>query len=266
MLSLVSLTAAVPPTATALRAAGVPITDADEQKVVALAEHVLQVYSACEQKIHQVLCVIGSVCEHYDYDSSVLLLLGKSMQAVGVTLQLVSPEAALVNKLGASASLPHRLRAVQLVLVDVARPDVFEGVRRLGWSATKDGFPRVLATTCGWAVMGGPQDTALDTILDTVHHGQVVLATLPTIVGFTLGKCYDPSFAAVTDSTAAEPALGRAACSAPRDPVVRVKEEDVQTPAPVRKRAKADDGASSAVPPRPTRPTRLSGGKGKARM
>ena len=55
MLSLVSLTAAVPPTATALRAAGVPITDADEQKVVALAEHVLQVYSACEQKIHQVL-------------------------------------------------------------------------------------------------------------------------------------------------------------------------------------------------------------------
>ena len=90
--------------------------------------------------------------------------------------------------------------------------------------------------------------------------------TLPTIVGFTLGKCYDPSFAAVTDSTAAEPALGRAACSAPRDPVVRVKEEDVQTPAPVRKRAKADDGASSAVPPRPTRPTRLSGGKGKARM
>ena len=132
MLSLVSLTAAVPPTATALRAAGVPITDADEQKVVALAEHVLQVYSACEQKIHQVLCVIGSVCEHYDYDSRVLLLLGKSMQAVGVTLQLVSPEAALVNKLGASASLPHRLRAVQLVLVDVARPDVFEGVRRLG--------------------------------------------------------------------------------------------------------------------------------------
>ena len=110
------------------------------------AEHVLQVYSACEQKIHQVLCVIGSVCEHYDYDSRVLLLLGKSMQAVGVTLQLVSPEAALVNKLGASASLPHRLRAVQLVLVDVARPDVFEGVRRLGWSATKDGFPRVLAT------------------------------------------------------------------------------------------------------------------------
>ena len=106
MLSLVSLTAAVPPTATALRAAGVPITDADEQKVVALAEHVLQVYSACEQKIHQVLCVIGSVCEHYDYDSRVLLLLGKSMQAVGVTLQLVSPEAALVNKLGASASLP----------------------------------------------------------------------------------------------------------------------------------------------------------------
>ena len=171
MLSLVSLTAAVPPTATALRAAGVPITDADEQKVVALAEHVLQVYSACEQKIHQVLCVIGSVCEHYDYDSRVLLLLGKSMQAVGVTLQLVSPEAALVNKLGASASLPHRLRAVQLVLVDVARPDVFEGVRRLGWSATKTGFPRVLATTCGWAVMGGPQDTALDTILDTVHHG-----------------------------------------------------------------------------------------------
>ena len=76
MLSLVSLTAAVPPTATALRAAGVPITAADEQKVVALAEHVLQVYSACEQKIHQVLCVIGSVCEHYDYDSRVLLLLG----------------------------------------------------------------------------------------------------------------------------------------------------------------------------------------------
>ena len=36
MLSLVSLTAAVPPTATALRAAGVPIPDADEPKVVAL--------------------------------------------------------------------------------------------------------------------------------------------------------------------------------------------------------------------------------------